>query len=138
MSRQRLHPALVARRLRAGDVAYGSFLYLGVVFAVVFVVRRLPTDWLVYVAAADVLSLPITLATLVAAGIVGIASTLRLRREAPVIALALLTAAIPPALWAGPSHPGLVGPFFVAYTLLALALPLRWFLRRRRQLRREL
>ena len=132
-----LHPAYLAQGVRRRDLAYACYLYFGVMLAIAFLLNVLPTGSWLYGLVADHFGAAV-LFGFVPAAIVGVGSTFYLRRDPPLVALAVLTAGIPAVLWAADRWPfvGGVGggAYFGGFTLLALALSLRWFLSLRRAL----
>jgi len=131
-----LHPAHIASMRRSRDMAYACFAYFGVMLAAAFVADHIPTTWLVQHWIGAVLSLPVVMAGFIAAGLVGLAYSMRARDEARLLILATMTAAIPILLLIEAttrSIPTWLGTgFFALYALAALILPLEWFARSRR------
>ncbi len=74
------------------------------------------------------------------AGVVGVWTSALTWRDRPLLALALLTLAVPAVLWAAGRWLWFggwgAGLYFALFTLLALALPARWFFFLRRRLLR--
>ena len=130
------HRAHLAQGIRRRDWAYACFLYFGVMLAIAFLLNWLPTGGWLYGVVADRFGAAVLFGFL-PAGIVGVGSTLYLRRDRPLLALAALTLGIPAVLFLAewPAAGDVIGGvYFGAFTLLALALPLRWFLDLRRRL----
>ena len=131
------HPAYLAQGVRRRDLAYACFLYFGVMLAIAFLLNWLPTGSWLYGFVADRFGAAVLFGFMPAA-IVGVGSTFYLRRDLPLIVLAVLTAGVPAVLWVAGRSPAdgdaVGGVYFGTFTLLALALPLRWFLDLRRRL----
>jgi hypothetical protein len=130
-----LHPAAAAMLVRAHDIAFGCFLYFGVMFTAAFVLNRVPTDWLVFRVGAAILSSPVVMALFVVAGLVGLLYTVRLRT--PSLGGLCAATVVMVVLLYGAGRWGTLGAwighaFFPAYTAATLAVPLHWFVIRRR------
>ncbi len=129
------HPAYLAQGVRRRDLAYACYLYFGLMLAIAFLLNWLPTDGWLYGVVADRFGAAVLFGFL-PAGIVGVGSTFHLRRDPPLVVLAALTAGVPAVLWAADRWPPVAdggGVYFGLFTLLALALPLRWFFDLRRR-----
>ena len=133
-----LHPAELAREIRLRDMAYGCYLYFGVMLGAAFVLNVLPTDTWLYLGLSSALG-PGVLFGFLPAGLAGLVTSWRLRREWPPVVLGVLTLGGPLALWAAARFAWFGDRWGIAYfavlTACALWLPLRWFLILRRQLR---
>ncbi len=130
------HPAHLAQGIRRRDLAYACYLYFGLMLAIAFLLNWLPTGSWLYGWFADRFGATVLFGFL-PAGIVAVGSTFHLRRDPPLIILAVSTAGVPAVLWAtgrGSVAGAGAGVYFGVFTLLALALPLRWFLGLRRRL----
>jgi len=131
-----LHPAARHRQMRRRDAAFGGFLYLGSILGLAYVLRWIPVTIPGYWYVGSFLTFW-GLVLAVPASLVGFAYTVVVRRERALWVLLALVLAVGPALASVPLLPapwtGLVGLFFATLTVLSLALPLRWFLRRRRR-----
>ena len=131
------HSAHLAQGIRRRDLAYACYLYFGVMLAIAFLLNWLPTGSRLYGFVADYFGAPVLFGFL-PAGIVGVGSTLHLRHDRPLVALAILTAGVPVVLWAAGRWTSLGdvsgGVYFGTFTVLALAMPLRWFFDLRRRL----
>ena len=130
------HPSYLARGVRRRDVAYACYLYFGAMLAIAFILNWAPTGSLLYGVVADSFGAAV-LFGFIPAALVGVGNTLYLRRDLPLVVLAVATLGVPVVLrlaeW--PSVGDLIGSvYFGAFTLLALVLPLRWFLVLRRRL----
>ncbi len=130
------HPAYLTQGIRRRDLAYACYLYFGIMLGIAFLLNWLPTGSWLYGLVADRFGAAVLFGFL-PAGIVGVGSTFHLRRDPPLIVLAVLTAGVPAVLWAiglWSVASAAAGVYFGVFTLLALALPLRWFLGLRRRL----
>lgn len=132
-----LHPALVAKAVRRRDVGYACYLYFGVVLTAAFLLNRLPTGSRLYGLVADAFGAAVFFGFFLA-GVVGVWTSALTWRDRPLLALGLLTLTIPAVLWAAARWPWVgdwgAALYFTAFTLLALALPARWFFSLRRRL----
>ena len=106
---------------------------------VAFLLNRLPTGSHLYGWIADGFGATVFFGFFLA-GVVGVWTSALTWRDRPLLALGLLTLTIPAVLWAAAewSWAGDWGAalYFTVFTLLALALPARWFLSLRRRLLR--
>ena len=127
------HRAHLVQGMRRRDLAYACYLYFGVTLAIAFVLNVVPTGSWAYGVIADRFGAAV-LFGFVPAGVVGVGSSIFLR-DPPLLALAAVTAGVPPVLWTADRWPWIVGAvYFCVLTVLTLALPLRWFSGVRRRL----
>lgn len=135
-----LHPAFLTRELRRRDLGYAGFMACGSILAIAAVLRWLPTDTWLYLALATVFRLPV-LSVFVVGGLVGAAFAVSAWREWPLPLLTVLTAGTVSVPWLARRWPGAAEVsadlYLALYTLVALMLPLRWYLVDRRRLRRR-
>lgn len=140
IERKQLHPALLPRELRWRDIAYASFLVCGLVMGGAILLNWTPTDTWFYLGLAWLYRLPI-LFVFTGGTVLGTAFSLVAWREwrLPVLSLAtLLTTSIPWLVMRWPSTSDLaVGGYLVGYPLVALSLPLWWYVVDRRRLLRR-
>lgn len=136
MEDQRPLRAVPARELRLRDLGYAGFLAVGLVQATAFLLRWTPTSGWFYRTLAPRFAFPGAV-VLVVGAILGAALALALPRERRLLLLAGSTALLPVVLWASVRWSAvaeLAAPiYFVGLTMLTLALPADWFLRRRRR-----
>jgi hypothetical protein len=130
-----LHPAAFRRRLRSRDIAYGGFLYIGLLLTGGFVWNWIPTGIWLYWWGGRLLTFPGLMLT-VPAGAVAFAFTVAARHERALWLMTALVAATPIILWLGGSGrswgEAAAAAFFVALAAANTALPVRWFTCRRR------
>ncbi len=121
--------------MRRRNLAYASFLYFGVMLAIAFLPKVLPAGSWLHGFVADHFGAAV-LFGFVPALIVGVGSTFHLRRDRPLVVLAAFTLGVPVVLLTAewPVVGDVIGTvYFGVFTLLALALPLRWFFDLRRR-----
>ena len=133
----RLHPATLPREMRWRDLGYAGFLSCGLVLLGAFALNWLPTSTWLYLGLAWLYELPV-LFVFAVGGLLGFSFAIARWRELALPLLAVLTLGAPAIPWLYRSSPAIWGfgaPFYlILYTALAIALPLRWYLRDRRRL----
>jgi hypothetical protein len=126
--------------MRWRTLGYAGFLACGLVLAGAFLLNWLPTDTWLYLGLAAVYELPV-LFVFAAGCLLGAGFAVARWREVGLPLLTVLTAGVPLVPWAHRAWPeiwSLGAPLYLgAYTLLAILLPLRWYLRDRPRLLRR-
>lgn len=131
-----VHPATLRRELRRRDLAYGGFLYFGLVLAGGFALNWMPSGWWLYRFVSLWFGFPVLVVSW-PVGLIALGYSLTVWREWPLWILAVFVVSTPGLLWLSPGSAGTVdwlGLYFVGFALIGAGLPLWWFLVERRRL----